>query len=387
MSFRGTIDQMKWIRILRGALCLGIFIYHFGTPVFHLFLFGKEIAFKGIAPPGSEITGMFLFLSGFLITRSLFRVGPISFLSTVRLYVRRLIKLVPSYYFVVFAVYLLFFQYRIPLSFEYLVALITFRANEFSLLSFGNDSRWFINSNAPLWYVSMLFQFYLIIPVLYFILRHLGKKRVLQFVIVLVLGLLTRLIVYDMHQPWSGGYTFMYIQISILGNAIYFVSGMSFAFIIRATKEFKANNLMRILAVMLFIFWWVFCGYFYMTYFNELETWIIFVMPVVTVISAAGVILPFVFTDVSLDKSIIYIPIKFLDWIGSFSYEIYLWHYAVIYYFWYHIPLSFKPKLPYAYELFLYLSVTIIISYLTHKLITIKAYDKLKAIVPRSITA
>ncbi|MBW8801354.1 MAG: acyltransferase [Streptomyces sp.] len=209
------------VESLRGLAALGVLVAHcwglghgygpatLGTRVGRLGLLGGE----GLA--------LFFALSGYLLTRQLVRAdrGPLS-----RYFRHRVARILPTWWFVL-AVMLLVHDDGVPVSAWWRFPLL--------LQGFWPDT--VIRVDGPAWSLAVEAQFYLLLPLLAWVLRR-GAREAGVAVLVLA-GVGTALAVATVTSP-SGSAVWKY---SLPANLVYFVPGIALA----VAQEHGAFNRLR----------------------------------------------------------------------------------------------------------------------------------------------
>lgn len=172
-------ERLPGLDGLRGLAALSVFYVHFNQIVQLDAQIGAFSLYRLLAN-GNHAVSLFFSLSGFLLSMPFWKaiVFNESFPS-VRVYLlRRVFRILPAYYLALTILVLLSGLWRLPGAWTDLLLHYTFLFNytEFSIFSI----------NAPFWTLAVEFQFYLLLPLLFFIIRHLpghGRYAVWQMVL------------------------------------------------------------------------------------------------------------------------------------------------------------------------------------------------------------
>lgn len=309
--------RLNWITILKAFLSIGIFAYHIGT---------VTVLFQPYLAPGPEIAEGFFFLSGYLAARTLLK-QKLTVSSLCRFYFKRILRIVPSYFLVLFISFIALKQYLAPSGWSYLTHMALFTGNSWPTVTFFGNPAWYMNTNAPLWFVSVLFQFYLVSPLIYVCIK-LGRKTPWRtFASTIAVGLFVRYILLTHAIPWVYAYDFQIFRLSLFGNLIFFVPGMALAFVKPAVKR---QNSTFVLAIFLLFVWW-FAATYVEKYATNNPTVIVFGMPLLLLLSFS------VYTHGAMYLGSV-VAGKFsaflrgIEYFGKISYQFYLWHWVVILY-------------------------------------------------------
>src|SRR5437763_2154341 len=223
------MKRLLWLDVAKGLTILVVVYFHFFRTYFehrilppadwHSFAAGAATILKYIwvklSGLGFHAVGVFIILSGWVLmqsTASRAAKGPVSWTAWYR---ARFLRLYPMYW-VAHLVYLTspFVTRLEPIDSRIMLSLLGLR--------FVNISMNFMYLNAAWWYFSMLIQFYLIFPLLFWIARRLGPFTFL--LIACALGFFARylmLVVYPQHGFWVlGGFAICRLPEFALGMAL-----------------------------------------------------------------------------------------------------------------------------------------------------------------------
>lgn len=325
--------QVNWITILKGILVIGIFTYHLGPITIPIAWGGYQTTFQFVIPPGPEIVEAFFMISGYLIGLSFLKraLSPSSLLS---FYYRRVLRIVPSYFFIVLASFIFLRQYLQHNSILFLLRMLTFQGNNFLVLSQNNDPTWMSKTNVPLWFVSILLQLYIVSPFMYVFLS-LGKKHPRAvFLSTIIMGLFLRYLILPSALPWTYASNFTFYQLSLLGNLIFFSAGMSLSFIknTRATHAIR-NSIYGIGSISV---WWFIASY-SNRYFDKNPLVMVYILPVVLVCAFSVFLYSVHQLNQIKAEGWRLMMLKLFEYFGNISYQFYLWHWVVILYLWNYV--------------------------------------------------
>lgn len=300
-----TLDT---VTILRAISCLIIITIHAPLPasIIH-------------TPIGTTITTVgfvgiyaFFFLSGFILGKrylenkySISRKGILAF------YFRRLKRIVPLYYIVVF--YLFYFSpVGMPQKLQEIIRLLTFTASDKIQISNGSY----------LWFISTIMQMYLVAPLGFAVLKFISRKtpafRFYLFITILFLGSVIRSIA----VPFA---SYEFITQSIGLNLYIFLSGMLFS---SFKKDIKISGKLYF-GFLSFIFIAIFFSFANIISGSSQISKLVYqtaVIPSISFLLIALILSIFPFTIPVHAFS----PWLILQTIGVFSYEIYLLHQPVL---------------------------------------------------------
>lgn len=342
--------------VVLAALCLGIFFYHFGgTDIVLPF----HIVLHKLLPSGRDLADAFFYISGFRIGLSLARRPIRSIGGLIHFYIRRLYRIIPSYYVVLFAaVPLLRYPTVLPNVWEYMFGMMTFQGYSVSLITLQHDPMFLSKTNAPLWFISIIVIYYLFTPVLFYLFQLVRRTPLLTIGMACLLGLTLRLIVYETHLPWRPEYLFEYMQLSLIGNAFFYITGMAVALGLPALK--KVYRAPYRVGIALFVFWWILTSYTAVNMSQLPDMIFVLVLPMILI--AIFTLFISAINDMKISNvGMAAYALRPLSYLGRISYQFYVWHWLIILYTWKYmpVPLFFAH---YFGVLFICLSLTILLA-------------------------
>lgn len=313
--FTKSIDS---VNILRGLLAIIVVFSHVSSPA----LISPAIAGMLLTSNGHIAVWGFFFLSGFVLAKS-FLSGkyPLSVGGITKFYARRVLRIIPLYFFIVFICY-----FSTPDTY------VGKQVDLIKLLTFNGSFSVKLTYSGHLWFVSTLIRLYLLAPI-GFLLIHFTKKlpaygKTVLLLLTLFIGMLVRRDLMTTHS-FIDSYTF------VLANIDIFISGMIFC---SMAKSFSLKPLSKA---------WIIADAFlatlllfgsYIIYSAQLTVLYFMVFPALTVIS-----LLFLLLVQYPAKNFLRYPLTILGILGVFAYEIYLFHYIFIYYFSLHCTRTCTP--------------------------------------------
>jgi peptidoglycan/LPS O-acetylase OafA/YrhL len=334
------------LSILRTLAIFAVIIWH-TSPVNNMIFFqGHDVTFL-IHPGGFPGIWIFLCLSGYLIGKGFFSGKyTLHFKGILRFYRNRILRIVPLYLFII--VLTSFTVYReTGVHWESLGKLLTFTATDF--ISLGGY-------NGNLWTISLLMQFYLIVPAIYFLTQWLYKKRipfVFPFIITVITGLGIRQYLFQRYA-FVDMYTYIvYIYTPLLANFDMLFFSFLLNYGIGQIKNSTCTGFFnKYVSMGLLIFLYLLTGYYSGIIdhsYNNYSKLFIFYLPVITYISIGYFI---VTSEIPNPQNHFYIPgTKFitrmflplavvLDRLAILSFGIYIWHWPVMDYFSLHVAIG-----------------------------------------------
>ena len=283
MRNKGLIPDIEFMRIIS---VLAVIVYHYFPRYFPFGYLGVDV---------------FFVLSGFVITRSFVSKSP-SFKSIIPFYKKRILRLLPALYAVLFITFLLSVLFDPPHSTKNIgqgiIATVTYLANIFYYreIDYFNP----FQSESPLlhtWSLSLEEQFYLVFPIL-FVLTKRPKIRIYVLLSLIVISLSIYLesddTLYRHYMPQTRVWQLF------LGTVLAIFS---------INQTFK-NNLIHYISIVILIA--------ILFFFKPSYPSILIILPLIS----ALIIRP--------QKNIYHSPVILL--LGSLSYSLYLWHQPIIYY-------------------------------------------------------
>jgi peptidoglycan/LPS O-acetylase OafA/YrhL len=223
------MKRLVWIDISKGLAILVVAYFHFFRTYFQFgvlppadwsgltagaLTIARLVWFK-VSGLGFHAVGVFIILSGWTLMQSTMRRAESGAIAWGSWYCARLFRLYPMYW-VAHLVYLLSpFQARLePVDSRIILSLLGLRFIDIQMN--------FMYLNAAWWYFSMLIQFYLIFPLLFWAARRLGPFRFL--LIACALGFLVRywlLVVWPQNGLWVlGGFAICRLPELALGMSL-----------------------------------------------------------------------------------------------------------------------------------------------------------------------
>jgi peptidoglycan/LPS O-acetylase OafA/YrhL len=223
------VKRLLWLDISKGLAILVVVYFHFFTTYFeHGTLPPPDwsglaasiatilrLVWLKISGLGFHAVGVFIILSGWALMESTARRATTASVSWGKWYRTRFLRLYPMYW-VAHLVYLIspFVARLEPIDHRIILSLLGLR--------FVDITMNFMYLNAAWWYFSMLIQFYLIFPLLFWSARRLGPWTFLF--IASAIGFFVRylmLIVYPQHGLWLlGGFAICRLPEFALGMAV-----------------------------------------------------------------------------------------------------------------------------------------------------------------------
>src|SRR5258705_9386381 len=223
------MKRLVWIDISKGLAILFVAYFHFFTTYFQYgalppadwsnFSAGAltilRLVWLKVSGLGFHAVGVFIILSGWTLMQSTMRRAESGAIGWGSWYRARFLRLYPMYW-VAHLVYLLspFVARLEPVDDRIILRLLGLRFIDIQMN--------FMYLNAAWWYLSMLIQFYLIFPLLFWAARHLGSWRFL--VIACVAGLFARyvlLVLWPQNGLWVlGGFAICRLPEFALGISL-----------------------------------------------------------------------------------------------------------------------------------------------------------------------
>jgi len=255
---KSTIS-INWIPVLKGLLCLGIFVYHLGNTQFQIHLGSVNFfIFNLPLPPGPQLADAFIFIAGYLVGIKFINQS-FSLVNILNYIKKRLMRLLPSYILVLLASYYILRQYVIPHIMTYILNMILIQGSKLSILGLNGDPQWVSKTNAPLWFVSVIIPLYFVSPFMYYILRFLKKYPYILYMSAMFVGFVVRYMLLP-STPWQFKYYFEIYQLSFLGNILFFLTGIGLAFVVSYQKSVR--NVKKLIYSFIGVFtWWFITGY------------------------------------------------------------------------------------------------------------------------------
>ena len=306
-------DYRKEIDVLRAVAVLAVVFYHAKFQFYNIEFF--EGGYLGV--------DIFFVISGYLISRNLFKeyinTNSINFKS---FYLRRVKRLAPIFFTVITIFYFVAFIYYSPWGFlnfsKSVISSIFFLSNYyFSQIStvYGSEDSLYIPF-LHTWSLSVEEQFYLIFPTLFFLIFKFRKKNILVITCIIIFISFIFSVYFQTTHPQLNFYNFFSRIWEILtGSVIAYFEIFKNKFYIKISRQNLFNSMARISYLGLFL-----CFLF----FNE-----------DTAHPGALTALPIVFTSLIIinrnknSKFYKLIENKYFVYLGLISYSLYLWHYPL----------------------------------------------------------
>ena len=306
-------DYRKEIDVLRAVAVLAVVFYHAKFRFYNIEFF--EGGYLGV--------DIFFVISGYLISRNLFKeyinTNSINFKS---FYLRRVKRLAPIFFTVITIFYFVAFIYYSPWGFlnfsKSVISSIFFLSNYyFSQIStvYGSEDSLYIPF-LHTWSLSVEEQFYLIFPTLFFLIFKFRKKNILVITCIIIFISFIFSVYFQTTHPQLNFYNFFSRIWEILtGSVIAYFEIFKNKFYIKISRQNLFNSMARISYLGLFL-----CFLF----FNE-----------DTAHPGALTALPIVFTSLIIinrkknSKFYKLIENKYFVYLGLISYSLYLWHYPL----------------------------------------------------------
>jgi peptidoglycan/LPS O-acetylase OafA/YrhL len=332
--------------ILRGLAVLNIICFHIPHNI-NLISEGKINPFVIFDGDGFAVIWIFLILSGYLMGKKYFYKESLIIPSQlIKFYIGRIVKITPTYYFVLAMSFLI----HIPESYQYIY-------NLKRLLIFNFASFDFPIFYTHLWYVSVIMQMYLIFPFIFEILKFIRKKFpkliILSCISFPIIGLFFRFSRYIYINPLNNMDWVDKFHKSTFTNLDMFIFGILLNFLIEFNKrnhifEFYLNrvfsilNIIKFFSIIFFIALYFFSGYLYYEFiynYSQIRYFYSTLYPIIVMVITGLFIIAFEnprnvslnnVNSVPLIKKIS--PLTIIAYLGSISYEIYLFHYLILNY-------------------------------------------------------
>lgn len=314
-TYKNKPDIFNFLRVFALFCVLGThsrIVISANLPRFHV-----EDSFLTVAfTPAWTAMGIFFLLSGYLLGKGFYNNkyqtdlnGILSF------WISRLIRILPMYLFVLFVVFLFIHPdwFFIEKS-KALIPLLTFTYN-------GTPG---IDPIGALWFVSTIFQLYLLAPIGYkFILSKVKKYHFGIFILFVVLGLSYRLICNKMGLMW---HTSVYFP--SWANLDYFFCGM----LLNAITQNSKNNLFKLImkpVSLLLLF--ALTAYLMILYKHNDYFFYQYIAPTAVILILSLIIYVFDTKDRIYSTKLTFMefiknPLRIIDVLALLSYGAYLYH-------------------------------------------------------------
>jgi peptidoglycan/LPS O-acetylase OafA/YrhL len=322
------------LMLLRGLVCLGVICYHVSYPgvaTVPIFGINPMIFFNA---NGYACIWVFFILSGYQTGKSFFNQKYRLNICGVWHYVtKRVVRIVPLYY-IAFALSLFLFGLT-----------HTYQSVIHNYLTFTAIGRNVDFATGHLWYVSEQLYFYLLAPLVIFVLLFFRKKihYLTPLLLIVLAGFIIRLVYYRFWYPINEYYYVKDFYPSFFVNIDLFLFGMALNIPVKELTN-KLNvyrvgfQILHILAIVFFIVWAYFANwiaYTMITNYTDVAMYQIIILPALTTI----IIGFFVIISEIKQNSITntepqkykFNPFFIIESIGLLSYEIYLFHPILMY--------------------------------------------------------
>ena len=288
-------EYKKNIQFLRGLSVIFVFLYHTNIPLFEKGYLGVDI---------------FFVISGFVITQRIFQNYEIKKkISIGDFYLKRLKRIIPNLFFIVgftFIFYLLFGPPDLSLWNETLSALFGVSNIYYIVHNIGYFDNVFVDPLAHTWSLGVEEQFYLLYPLLIFLIFQLKNNKFLKLQIAFLMIFFISVFFYKIKLDSNPSLAFFLSPLrfwELIFGAILFLN----------SNRFKKNNLISIFSLLLIIFL-IFIDFDYDYFFLNL---------IVVLLSG--------FFIIFFSRS------KFIEngtfvYFGNISYSFYLWHLPVLFF-------------------------------------------------------
>lgn len=369
-----TSNNLDPLLTLRGLACLVVIMYH-GFVIPHLFgsqlssgtqlsSLRQSIIYKGydltwiLFSHGPVAVWIFFVLSGYLMGKAFYTGRYTANMSgIINFWRNRILRIFPLYYFVTLIILIFVYTDYLKLSnWGYLLRVLSFTYNPYV----GGQALQF---NIPFWSLSTEIQFYIFVPLIYYLLSSRLKNVwnvAITGALVIAIILLIKVAIWigfhsqikeNLEQSTMNIIKYWYVHLST--NIDVFLCG----FLVNPLlKYYEDSNIklsgvklstLRSLAITLLIGLYFFCAYY--AYYQE--SWLApgvsngFILTPITVLLlqpiTAFITAFFIFTfeanmknTVTNEKlsfaAILRNPIRSLEICGVLSYGIYLWHYPIM---------------------------------------------------------
>lgn len=332
-TFLKTFDSLDKFLILRGILCLMVIVYHSLPPRYFLHLGGLDLSWLIFANGAMAVWGFFL-LSGYLIGK-LFYLGKydLDFKNLKQYFSSRARRIFPLYYFALL-IFVLFAYSNLQFKNEWhhLASIITFSYDGTAPIAFNNA--W--------WAISTEVQFYLIAPILFFLLKPILKlPKAAMGVAIFSLGLGFFIRAYFHSDFPKPEIIYQLLRVPLVQNFDIFLFGFSLFPLLSQFGNLKEKlSKYRLFSIPLFLvlffasaYWW---------YREPIRTYTenvayFSLLPIISLIILGIMFLMWEASNQPIgsdaDKigfSIFRRPFKLLEFFGLISYGVFVWHMAIL---------------------------------------------------------
>jgi peptidoglycan/LPS O-acetylase OafA/YrhL len=306
---RSKLGNIRELDGLRGAAILGVMFFHSGTPLMKGGFIGVDI---------------FFVLSGFLITTMLIREFDISnSINLKNFYMRRMLRLGPALITLLIVFCLTSFS---VLSIEkahsnYIDAMICFAAFSNWARAFSIHPPYLLNHT---WSLSIEQQFYIVWPIIFWILLHFFKNRYHLAIVTASIAFISWLLRICLLM---NGATALRLYNGLDTRADALVIGCILGIVLSSqmiTEDLKVimQRYLMVIAPLA-----VACLLAYCTIGNWLDRRMYYFGFVIIELLTTTLILDILINPKSIIRRLF--AMKWLTWIGTISYGLYLWHYPI----------------------------------------------------------
>lgn len=340
-------NKADWLLILRGFACLAVLIWHVGPPKYYLMISGNNLSWLTY-PSGIVAVWIFFILSGYLMGKVFITGKYLLTLSGIKkFYINRIKKVVPLYYLNIFILAIFIHPDFIKSKFDTFMKLITFRANNFwPILDF----------NANLWTISILVQFYIAVPLVYFIFKQfLSKSIYFKYVIGILIilgGLGIRFLIMSFYHVHDAETYSIFIYTNLITNIDFFLFGFFLNILIYDFSQYisklpknyyKVNKIIRLSLALSILFLFCYSNYnstFLFSQYSPYYLAVLYILPILTIIIIGALIVYIEYNNYRSNyyqtrkrlsfANILNNPVRALEILGILSLGIYIWQRPVI---------------------------------------------------------
>ncbi len=340
-------NKADWLLILRGIACLAVVIWHVGPPKYYLMISGHNLSWLTY-PSGIVAVWIFFILTGYLMGK-VFITGKylLTFSGIKKFYINRIKKVVPLYYLNIFILAIFIHPDFLKLKFDTFIKLLTFRANNFWPI---------MDFNANLWTISTLVQFYIAVPLVYFIFRRfLSKSIYFKYVIGLLIilgGLGIRFLIASFYHVYDAETYTIFIYTNLIANIDFFLFGFFLNILIynfvnylpKLPKNYcqikKIIPFSLALSILFLIFYSNYNSTFLFSQYSPYNLAVLYILPILTIIIIGALIIYIEYNNYRSNyyqtrkrlsfANILNNPIRVMEILGILSLGIYIWQRPVI---------------------------------------------------------
>lgn len=358
-------ERRKDIDFIKGIAIIAVVLYHIG-----------------ILKSGYLGVDIFLVVNGFFVIPAIYKKIFDKDFNYIKFMIKKYLRLAPLVILICFLCLAIGYIGMLPDDFENLsqsiIASLAFSQNILSAIT-TNDYWNIVNEYKPLmhlWYVGIIFELYLIVPIIIYFIKFLVKKiktnsKKTATIVISIFSLISL--------------TLFLLPIFSDGSKFYFVFFRLWEFLLGGLIGLNAENLSNFIKrktslkyiSLLVIIVLLMIGIFNTNYFT---LWSDHVVPIgskevynsnLLISNQLAIILITTFTGLYLVLPKEKIKSKFLETLGNMSYSIFIWHQPILafyrYFFKYELSIMF---------IFIYLIIVLIISYLSYRYIEQKLSKK-----------